>query len=123
MFHAVLFIAVLFITALFLYLSYTFKRNADRKRTYEGRYHIELTADFAGESISLYLNDSLLMNRIMPDSLVTINIDRFAEEHALMIVDNLTDSATPFNLHKEGSKVSVRKEKGEILFEETSSAL
>ena len=67
-FNAVLFIAVLFITALFLYLAYTFKRDADRKRTYEGRYHIELTADFAGESISLYLNDSLLMNRIMPDS-------------------------------------------------------
>ena len=119
MFHAVLFIAVLFITALFLYLSYTFKRNADRKRTYEGRYHIELTADFAGESISLYLNDSLLMNRIMPDSLVTINIDRFAEEHVLMIVDNETDATTPFNLSKEGSKIIVKKTNDEVVFEET----
>ena len=30
-FNAVLFIAVLFITGLVLYLSYTFKRDADRK--------------------------------------------------------------------------------------------
>ena len=118
-FNAVLFIAVLFITALFLYLAYTFKRDADRKRTYEGRFHIELTADFAGESISLYLNDSLLMNRIMPDSLVTIDIDRFAEEHVLMLVNNQTDSTTPFNLSKEGSTVNVQKKEGEIIIEET----
>lgn len=119
MFNAVLFIAVLFITALFLYLAYTFKRDADKKRTYKGRYHIELTADFVGESLSIYVNDSLLMNRTMPDSLVTIDIDRFAEEHVLMLVNNQTDSTTPFNLSKEGSTVNVQKKEDEIIIKET----
>ena len=118
-FNAVLFIAVLFITGLFLYLAYTFKRDADKKVTYEGRYHIEMSNDFAGESLSVYVNDSLLWNQAMPDTLVTLDINRFAEESALIIVDNATDNMIPFNLDPKGSKVMVKKQEGEIVFEET----
>ena len=118
-FNAVLFIAVLVVCGIFLYMAYTFKRNANKKVTYEGRYHIEVNNDFAGQSLSIYVNDSLLWNQAMPDTLVTLDIDRFAEESALLIVDNATDMATPFNLDKKGSKVVVKKQEGEIVFEET----
>ena len=118
-FNAVLFIAVLVVCGIFLYMAFTFKRDANKKVTYEGRYHIEVSKDFAGESLSVYVNDSLLWNQAMPDTLVTLDIDRFAEENALLIVDNTTDTATPFNLDKKGSKVVVKKQKGEIVFEET----
>ncbi len=118
-FNAVLFFAVLAITAIFLYLSFTLKRDAEKKKTYEGQYHIELTSDWSGKSLSIYMNDSLLMNGILPDTLVALDIDRFAEEHVLMIVDNETDATTPFNLSKEGSKVIVKKTNDEVVFEET----
>lgn len=118
-FNAVLFIAVLVVCGIFLYMAYTFKRDANKKVTYEGRYHIEVSNDFAGESLSVYVNDSLLWNQAMPDTLVTLDIDRFAEENALLIVDNKTDIAIPFNLDKKGSKVVVKKQEGEIVFEET----
>ena len=118
-FNAVLFIAVLAITAIFLYLSFTLKRDAEKKKTYEGQYHIELTSDWSGKNLSIYVNDSLLMNGILPDTLVALDIDRFAEEHVLMIVDNETDATTPFNLSKEGSKVIVKKTNDEVVFEET----
>ena len=118
-FNAVLFIAVLFISALFLYLAYTFKREANKKATYEGKYHIEVNNDFSGENLSIYVNDSLLWNRAMPDTLMTLDIDRFAEESALIIVDNATDNMIPFNLDPKGSKVTVKKQEGEIVFEET----
>lgn len=118
-FNAVLFIAVLVVCGIFLYMAFTFKRDANKKVTYEGRYHIEVSNDFAGESLSVYVNDSLLWNQAMPDTLVTLDIDRFAEENALLIVDNTTDTATPFNLDKKGSKVVVKKQEGEIVFEET----
>lgn len=118
-FNAVLFFAVLFITALFLYLAYTMKRDADKKVTYEGQYHIEISHEFAGESLSVYINDSLLMNATMPDTLITLDINRFAEENVLMVVDNQTDDTTPFNLSKEGSKIVVKKEKDGIVFKET----
>ena len=117
-FNTVLFFAVLFITGLFLYMSYTLKRDANKKVTYEGRYHIEVSSDFSGQSLSIYVNDSLLMNGIMPDSLTTLDIDRFAEQSALIIVDNTTDIATPFSLDAKGCKVMVKKQKGEIVFDE-----
>ena len=118
-FNAVLFIAVLVVCGIFLYMAYTFKRDANKKVTYEGRYHIEVNKDFAGQSLSIYVNDSLLWNQAMPDTLLTLDIDRFAEESALLIVDNATDTATPFNLDPKGSKVVVKKQEGEIVFEET----
>lgn len=118
-FNAVLFFAVLAITAIFLYLSFTLKRDAEKKKTYEGQYHIELSTDWSGKSLSIYVNDSLLMNGILPDTLVALDINRFAEEHVLMIVDNETDATTPFNLSKEGSKIIVKKTNDEVVFEET----
>ena len=118
-FNAVLFFAVLIVCGIFLYMAYTFKRDANKKVTYEGRYHIEMSADFAKENLCVYINDSLLWDQAMPDTLITINIDRFAEESALIIVNKATDNATPFNLDPKGSKIMVKKQEGEIVFEET----
>ena len=118
-FNAVLFIAVMVISGIFLYMSYTLKRDANKKVAYEGEYHIEIAGDFAGKDISIYINDSLLTKGIMPDTIVCLDINRFAEEHALMVVNNQTDSATPFNLDKKGSKIKLLKKDNEIIIEET----
>ena len=118
-FNTVLFFAVLIVCGIFLYMAYTFKRDANKKVTYEGRYHIEVSNDFAGKNLGIYLNDSLLITGIIPDTLLTIDIDRFAEENALIVVDNATDNATPFNLDKKGSKVLIQKSEDGIVFEET----
>lgn len=121
-FNAVLFIAVLVVTGIFLYLAYAFKRSTEKKeKTYQEAYQIEIKSDFSGESLSFYLNDSLLLNRTMPDSALEISIHRFAEENALIVVDNATEKMRPFNLNKEGGKIIVKKEKGEVVIEETLS--
>ena len=122
LFNAVLFIAVLVVTGIFLYLAYAFKRSTEKKeKTYQEAYQIEIKSDFSGESLSFYLNDSLLLNRTMPDSVLEISIHRFAEENALIVVDNATEKMRPFNLNKEGGKIIVKKEKGEVVIEETPS--
>lgn len=121
-FNAVLFIAVMVICGIFLYMSYTLKRDANKKVTYEGEYHIEIAGDFAGEDISIYINDSLLNKGIMPDTALVLDLQRFADEHSLMWVDNKTDMVQPFSLSKKGSRVILRKEEGEIVFEETPRA-
>ena len=121
-FNAVLFIAVMVICGIFLYMSYTLKRDANKKVTYEGEYHIEIAGNFAGEDISIYINDSLLTKGVMPDTIVCLDINRFAEEHALMVVNNQTDNATPFNLDKKGSKIKLLKKDNEIIIEETPRA-
>lgn len=95
---------------IFLYMSFRFQRKADKVQTYEGVYNIELTNSFAGDSIAVYLNDSLLLDQTMPDANLKVEIKRFAEDNVLMVVDNKTDKTTPFNLNPEGSRVEVKKE-------------
>lgn len=107
--NIVLVIAVFFVVLLFLYLSFRLQRNPDKVITYKGRYAIELSNDFQGENLSVYVNDSLLLNQVVPDSSLHVSVNKFAEESVLMIVDNQTDIATPFNLDPEGSKVTVKK--------------
>ena len=95
---------------IFLYMSFRFQRKADKVQTYEGVYNIELTNSFAGDSIAVYLNDSLLLDQIMK-----VEIKRFAEDNVLMVVDNKTDKTTPFNLNPEGSRVEVKKS-GDVIY-------
>ncbi len=112
--NTVLVIAVFIIVILFLYISFKFKRDAEKVVTYEGRYEIVLSEGFAGQDISVYVNDSLLIDQVMPDSAMQVTVNKFAEENMLMIVDNQTDNGTPFNLNPEGSKVTVKNTEGII---------
>ena len=79
------------------------------------KYNIELTNSFAGDSIAVYLNDSLLLDQTMPDANLKVEIKRFAEDNVLMVVDNKTDKTTPFNLNPEGSRVEVKKS-GDVIY-------
>ena len=112
--NGILAFVVFVIACLFLYVSFQLKRDKDKEVTYEGKYLVEISKDFAGEDISVYLNDSLLMKGIMPDTLRQTSIDKFADENILMIVDNATDNTTPFNLNPDGSRVTVKKTAGII---------
>lgn len=100
---------------IFLYMSFRFQRKADKVQTYEGVYHIELTSGFAGDSIAVYLNDSLLIDRTMPDATLKLEVERFAEDNVLMVVDNKIDKTTPFNLNPKGSRVEVKKS-GDMIY-------
>ena len=112
--NVVLVIAVFIVVLIFLYLSFRFQRNAEKIVTYEGHYIIEMTNDFAGQDLSVYVNDSLLINQIMPDSSLHVSVNKFAEESILMIVNNQSDTGTSFNLNPEGSKITVKKSEGII---------
>lgn len=121
--NGILAFGVFFIVCLFLYLGF---RGQDKqeagKQVFKDMYTISLTKNFAGDSISVYINDSLLMNRTMPDAEIKLQVNRFADESALMIVDNRNEEITPFSLNVKGSLVTVDKKNGKIFFEETEAA-
>ena len=117
-FNFILMFVLFAIVFIFLYMSYQFKRDAERKVTYEGDYTIELNEDFLGDSLSIYVNDSILFRQTVKDSCTNLRINRFAEEHMLMVVNAKTDHATSFNLSAKGSRVKVSKEKDEVVFAE-----
>ena len=112
--NGVLVIAVFIVVILFLYISFKFKRDADKIKTYTNKYEIEITNDFTHQDISIYINDSLLLDQIIPDSTLLLGINKFAEDNILMIVDKQTDIVNSFKLSSNGSKVKVKKTEGII---------
>lgn len=113
--NGLLAIGVFFIVCLFLYLSFRPQIKAGIQ-TYKDIYEICLTKSFAGDSLNIFINDSLIMSRTVNNADITFRINRFAEENALMVVNANTDIMTPFNLDKDGGRVTVEKKNGQIFF-------
>ena len=73
-------------------------------------YTISLVKGFAGDSISLFVNDSLISNKTMSEEPYTVEIGRFAEQSALLIVDNNTELVSTFDLSEKGGTYQFEKE-------------
>lgn len=117
--NGILAFGVFFIVCLFLYLGFRNQRKTPgQEQAFAGNYTIELTGSFAGDSVSVYINDSLLLNRTLDDANLKFQVARFAEENMLMVVDNRTESVTPFNLNPEGSFIRIEKRNGKVFIEE-----
>lgn len=120
--NGILAFGVFFIVCLFLYLGFREQsKNDDKTKTFEGLYAIEIADSFTGDSLSVYINDSLLFNSTLGNSSVKFQVKRFAEENTLMVVDNRTDEVTPFNLNAKGSQVQIQKKNGKIFIQETEN--
>ncbi len=120
--NGILAFGVFFIVCLFLYLGFRGQsKNDDKTKTFEGLYAIEIADSFTGDSLSVYINDSLLFNSTLGNSSVKFQVKRFAEENTLMVVDNRTDEVTPFNLNAKGSQVQIQKKSGKIFIQETEN--
>lgn len=58
----------------------------------------------------LFVNDSLIANQVMQEEAFTVEVGRFAEQSALMIVDNKTEIASVFDLSEKGGTYQFEKE-------------
>lgn len=108
--NGILAFAIIFIVVIFVYMSLRLKRDQDATRYYTEAYNISLTKGFVGDSLSIFINDSLLMNKRITEEPFIIEVNRFDEESALMIVDNLTEKISLFELSNKGGKASFVKE-------------
>lgn len=107
---------VFFIVCLFLYLGFRSQKKVVQEQSFKDIYEITITKSFAKDSINVFINDSLILAYKMGNADITLPINRFAEENVLMVVDCKTDIMTPFNMDKEGGKITVEKENGQIFF-------
>lgn len=107
---------VFFIVCLFLYLGFRSQKKVVQEQSFKDIYEITITKSFAEDSINVFINDSLILAHKMGNADIALPINRFAEENVLMVVDCKTDIMTPFNMDKEGGKITVEKENGQIFF-------
>lgn len=108
--NGILAFAVLIVVVIFVYMSMRLQRENEGGRYYAEQYTISLVKGFEGDSVSIYLNDSLLLNRTINQTPFSIDIKRFADESALMIVDNATERISLFELSEKGGTYRFEKE-------------
>ena len=89
--NGILAFAVIFVVVIFVYMSMRLQREKQEERHFIESYTISLVKGFAGDSISLFVNDSLISNKTISEEPYTVEVGRFAEQSALLIVDNNTE--------------------------------
>ena len=124
--NGILAFGVFFIVCLFLYLGFRYQKKQESE---EGTpvasaeiYTICLESSMSGEDVAVYINDSLLLKRTLANEPTLLQVNKFDDENALLIVNNRTDEVTPFNLSAESEMVSVNKVNGSYEFTATKAA-
>ncbi|MCD8310090.1 MAG: hypothetical protein LUB83_02570 [Prevotellaceae bacterium] len=112
--NGILAFAVIVVVVIFVYMSMRVQQQKKAERNFQEVYEVTLVGGFQGDSTSVYLNDSLLVNRTMTSEPFSIEVRRFAEHSALMIVDNLTEDLALFELSENGGSYRFEKENGEV---------
>lgn len=108
--NGILAFSVIFVVVLFIYISMKMQRDKQAKQHFTELYTIQLAKGFAGDSISLFINDSLIMNRQIAQEPIIVEVARFAKQSALMIVDNQTEILSTFDLSEKGGTYTFEKE-------------
>ena len=108
--NGILAFAVIFVVVIFIYMSLRLQKEKQSERHFLETYSINLVKGFTGDSLSLFINDSLVMNKTIMEEPVAVDINRFAEESALMIVDNITEQVSVFDLSKKGGNSRFEKD-------------
>lgn len=112
--NGILAFGVIAVVAIFAYLGMRAQRTQIKEKYYNEVYSINLVRGFAGDSISILVNDSLLANKTIIDEPFQIEVGRFEDQSTLMVVDKLTDKVSLFELSERGGKISLVRDKDGI---------
>jgi hypothetical protein len=106
--NAILAFALFAIVILFLYISFRFQRKADKQESFADVYVVTTDASLAGDSLSLFVNDSLIATRRVPIDGAADTVRRWTQQNVLMVVaHNDSDRVTPFALPDEAACITL----------------
>lgn len=108
--NGILAFAVIFVVVIFIYMSMRMQRENQEERHFIETYTFSLVKGFAGDSVSLFVNDSLIVNKKMDEEPFSVEVGRFAEQSALLIVDNKTELVSTFDLSERGGSYKFEKD-------------
>lgn len=112
--NGILAFAVILIVVIFVIMSMRLQQQKAAERHFLETYTITLESGFAGDSLALFVNDSLLLEQRIATEPFSVEVGRFAQESALMIVDRATDRLSLFELGERGGTYRFEKEEGTV---------
>ena len=102
--NGILAFAVIFVVVIFVYMSMRLQQQKAENRNFIETYTITLTKGFAGDSTSIFINDSQQVKRTMTEEPFILEVKRFSEQSGLMIVNNATEKLSLFELSEKGGE-------------------
>ena len=112
--NGILAFAVIFVVVIFVYMSMRLQQQKSQERKFIDHYTFILESGFVGDSLSLLINDSLILCTRVTEEPLTSEAQRFAEQSALMLVDHATDGLSVIELGEKGGIYSLQKEENEV---------
>ncbi|MDR0895847.1 MAG: hypothetical protein LBN06_11215 [Prevotellaceae bacterium] len=112
--NGILAFAVIIVVVIFVYMSMRVQQQKKDDHHFSETYTFILERGFADDSVRLLVNDSLLIDRHIAQMPFSIQVKRFAEHSALLIVDVETDQLSLFDLSEQGGTYRFEKENGEV---------
>lgn len=105
--------AVFCVVGIFLVMCF---EKAEEITLTKNEYHIELAKGFAGDSVQIMMNDSVLYYDRVPDDSVVIKVKPFDEQHLLSVGDVETGRARNMNINCKSGRIVLRRtyDKNEI---------
>lgn len=110
----IMMVMVFLIVFIFILWAFRIDRKMNIGESFHERYEFVLDESTLNKPLQMYINDSLIFSGT-PATVFTLNIDRFANESTLLVVDGETDMVSLIELSEEGEKLIISKEGTEYI--------
>lgn len=98
--------AVFCVVGIFLVMCYDKAEEISKSRN---EYQIELAHGFAGDSIQVMVNDSVLYLDEVPGDTLVLHFKPYDEQHLLSVGDVRTGQAKNMNINSESGRIVLRR--------------
>ncbi|MBO7261192.1 MAG: hypothetical protein J6U97_06875 [Bacteroidaceae bacterium] len=105
----IMMVMVLLIVVIFVFWALRLDRKMNLGQTYHEKYEFVLDESTLNQPLQMYVNDSLIFSGT-PSTVFTLNVDRFATESTLLVVDTESDMVSLIELSEEGEKLIISKQ-------------
>lgn len=105
-------VLVLLVVVLFIFLA--FKIYDRRDGQYSERYEIRMGQSLTGCPTTLYMNDSLLFQGT-PGAAMTFQVDRFAQQSTILVVDGESDVVTTVEMPVKSARIIIEADSVQCL--------
>lgn len=115
--NGILAFSVIFVVVIFVYMSMRLQQQKAQERKFIDTYTVVLQDGFLNDSLSLLINDSLLLRQRITEQPLVLEVNRFEEQSTLMLVDHATDNLSLFPLEEKSGTYRLAKRNGEVTAE------
>lgn len=112
--NGILAFAVIFVVVIFIYLAMRMSRDETAKTKYQEFYTVSVDDSLVGDSLSIFVNDSIIYSGLPDSAGVVVRFNRFADKSSMLVLDVATGFVSAFSLDDAGENFCLYSEEGTL---------